>query len=58
MNEEKRTHNSIQLARKLREERAVNLSGDRLNILIPEFEVLGLWLALTRSFSSLSKPQH
>ena len=30
LNEEERTYNSIQLARKLREERAVNLSSDRL----------------------------
>jgi transposase len=30
LNEEERTYNSIQLARKLKEERAVNLSSDRL----------------------------
>ena len=30
LNEEERTYNSIQLARKLKQERAVNLSSDRL----------------------------
>ena len=34
LNEEQRTYNSVQLARKLKQERAVNLSSDRLRRLL------------------------
>ena len=41
LNEEERTYNSIQLARKLQEERAVNLSSDRLRRILKKKDIVG-----------------
>ena len=51
LNEEERTYNSIQLARKLREERAVDLSSDRLRKILKKKDIAGreLGKAIVRS---------
>ena len=41
LNEEQRTYNSVQLARKLKQERAVNLSSDRLRRLLKKKDIAG-----------------
>lgn len=41
LKEEERTYNSIQLARKLQQERAVNLSSDRLRRILKKKDIVG-----------------
>ena len=41
LNEEQRTYNSVQLARKLKQERAVNLSSDRLRRILKKKDIAG-----------------
>lgn len=41
LNEEERTYNSIQLAQKLKRERAVNLSSDRLRRILKKKDIVG-----------------
>lgn len=41
LNEEERTYNSIQLARKLKQERSVNLSSDRLRRILKKKDIVG-----------------
>ena len=41
LQEEERTYNSIQLARKLKQERAVNLSSDRLRRILKKKDIVG-----------------
>ena len=41
LNEEERTYNSVQLARKLQQERGVNLSSDRLRRILTKKNIVG-----------------
>ncbi|MEY4520304.1 MAG: hypothetical protein RLZZ499_2904 [Cyanobacteriota bacterium] len=41
LNQEERTYNSIQLARKLKQERAVDLSSDRLRRILKKKDIVG-----------------
>jgi transposase len=41
LNEEERTYNSIQLARKLKQERGVDLSSDRLRRILKKKDIVG-----------------
>lgn len=41
LNQEQRTYNSIQLARKLKQERAVDLSSDRLRRILKKKDIVG-----------------
>lgn len=41
LNQEERTYNSVQLARKLKQERAIDLSGDRLRRILKKKDIVG-----------------